>query len=310
MTEPAPRPLAESGGTAIVDHCEDLPDSVAPARTTGAQWAMAADVPVGPAADASSPAPESTESGAALGRRAQMLATEHWGLLAARGTAQSEVLTRITIFLTLVSAGLLTIGLLGQATQFDGWFAGAALAILGFLALIGLMTQMRVFNVAEEDLMYVIAMNRLRGAYVDLDPGIERYFMAGVADDMLGSARTYSFLRQRNFSHLFGSSFMLIMVVNACVFGLLLGGSIVAAGGAVGWAIAAGVLLGVLLLVGFGRYGFWTYREAWRLHQPLRTTPDAVTEPAATAPGLGTPEPEAPGATGTRRGSRRRSARS
>jgi hypothetical protein len=27
--------------------------------------------------------------------RAQLLATEHWGLLAARGTAQSEVLTRI-----------------------------------------------------------------------------------------------------------------------------------------------------------------------------------------------------------------------
>src|SRR5689334_10843196 len=128
-------------------------------------------------ADESSSAPGATESDAALARRAQMLATEHWGLLAARGTAQSEVLTRITIFLTLVSAGLVTIGLLGQATQFDRWFTGAALAILGFLALIGLMTQMRVFNIAEEDLMYVIAMNRLRGAYVDLDPPIERYFL-------------------------------------------------------------------------------------------------------------------------------------
>src|SRR3954468_13931483 len=76
-----------------------------------------------------------------LARRAQILATEHWGLLAARGTAQSEVLTRITIYLTLVSAGLVTIGLLGQATNFGDWFAGAALAILGFLTLIGLMTQ-------------------------------------------------------------------------------------------------------------------------------------------------------------------------
>ena len=47
-----------------------------------------------------------------------MLSTEHGGLLAARSTAQSEVLTRMTIFLTLVWGGLITIGLLGQASDF------------------------------------------------------------------------------------------------------------------------------------------------------------------------------------------------
>ena len=270
---------------------------------------MAADPPVDREADDAAPEPDSPESDAALARRAQILATEHWGLLAARGTAQSEVLTRITIFLTLVSAGLLTIGLLGQATGFDDWFAGAALSILGFLALVGLMTQMRVFNVAEEDLMYVVAMNRLRGAYVDLDAGVERYFLAAIADDLPGSQRTYSFLRTRSFSHLFGSSFMLIIVVNACVVGLLIGSVVLTAGGTIGWAIAAGALAGALLLVGFARYGFWTYREAWRNHRPLRTTPD-LTAPASTAPASGMPSSAPPDATGTRRGSRRRSARS
>ncbi|WP_461474807.1 hypothetical protein [Microbacterium sp. HJ5] len=248
---------------------------------------MAVDEPVGDAADESPSAPGAAESDAVLARRAQMLATEHWGLLAARGTAQSEVLTRITIFLTLVSAGLVTIGLLGQATAFDGWFAGAALAILAFLALVGLMTQMRVFNVAEEDLMYVVAMNRLRGAYVDLDPPIERYFLAAIADDMGGSQRTYSFLRTRGFSHLFGSSFMLIIVVNACVLGLLAGSVVVASGGGIGWAIAAGVAVGAALIIAFARYGFWTYREAWRNHRPLRTTPDAASA-ASAVPGPGT----------------------
>lgn len=214
--------------------------------------------------------PETPEPDAVLGRRAQILATEHWGLLAARSTAQNEVLTRITIFLTLVSAGLVTIGLLGQATGFAGWFTLAALAILGFLALVGVMTQMRVFNVAEEDLMYVVAMNRLRGAYVDLDPRVEKYFLAATADDMAGAELTYSFLRRRSFSHLFGSSMMLIIVVNACVAGLLVGGTIVALGGAVGWAITGGVLFGAALMAGYGRYGYWTYREAWRRHRPLR----------------------------------------
>lgn len=233
-----------------------------------------------PTADAAEPA-EPAESDAVLARRAQMLATEHWGLLAARGTAQSEVLTRITIFLTLVSAGLVTIGLLGQATQFAGWFTGAALAILGFLALLGLMTQMRVANVSEEDLMYVVAMNRLRGAYVDLDPPIEKYFLAATADDMAGSQLTYSFLRNRSFSHLLGSSFLLISVVNACVIGLLSGSIVVALGAGVGWAIALGVLIGVVLMAVFALYADWTYRLAWRNHRPLRTTPaeTAISEP-------------------------------
>ena len=39
--------------------------------------------------------------------------------------------------------------------------------------------------------MYVIAMNRLSGAYVDLDPGIERYFLASANDDVVGAQQTY-----------------------------------------------------------------------------------------------------------------------
>ena len=69
--------------------------------------------------------------------RAQMLATEHWSLLASRSTTQSEVLTRIAIFLTLVSAGLVTLGVLGNATGFSGWamfwYLCGASVILGFL---------------------------------------------------------------------------------------------------------------------------------------------------------------------------------
>jgi hypothetical protein len=215
----------------------------------------------------------SPESDAALGRRAQILATEHWGLLAARGTAQSEVLTRITIFLTLVSAGLITIGLLGQASEFDGWFTPAMLAILAFLCLLGFMTAVRVMNVAEEDMMYVVAMNRLRGAYVDLDPQVEQYLLASWHDDEDGMKRTYSFLRARSISHLLGSSSLLVFVVDACVFGLFAGAIVVAAGGAVGLAITAGVLIGLALLVGLAWFSEWGYRRAWGRYAPRRRTP-------------------------------------
>ena len=217
--------------------------------------------------------PRDPASDAMLARRAQILATEHWGLLAARSTAQSEVLTRITIYLTLVSAGLVTIGILGQASRFSGWFAGASLTILGFLSLVGLMTQTRVSNVAEEDLMYVVAMNRLRGAYVDLDPAVERYFLAGIADDLPGSQRTYSFLRQRGFSHLFGSSAVLIIVVDACVWGLFVGAIARSLNLTIEWAIVFAVVVALAGAVAFLYRGRWTYIEAWRHHEPLRTTP-------------------------------------
>lgn len=216
-----------------------------------------------------------SESDAVLGRRAQILATEHWGLLAARSTAQSEVLTRITIFLTLVSAGLVTIGLLGQASGFAGWFGGASLAILGFLALIGFMTQVRVMNVSEEDMMYVVAMNRLRGAYAELDPAVEEIFLASVFDDQAGMKRTYSFLRPRSVSILLGSSVMLLIVVNACVTGLLLGCAIVAAGGHLAWAIALGAAGGLLYAAGFMAFGGIGFRWAWKHYLPRRTSPGA-----------------------------------
>ncbi|MGZ8804408.1 MAG: hypothetical protein ACXWZG_03785 [Microbacterium sp.] len=217
--------------------------------------------------------PSSPESDAALGRRAQILATEHWGLLAARGTAQSEVLTRITIFLTLVSAGLITIGLLGQASGFEGWFTSAMLAILAFVCIIGFMTAVRVMNVAEEDMMYVVAMNRLRGAYVELDPAVETYFLASARDDERGMQQTYSFLRARSASHFLGSSSLLVFVVDACVFGLLAGAIVVSAGGGIGWAITAGVLVGVAALAGFGWYSGAGYRSSWRRYVPRRRTP-------------------------------------
>lgn len=223
----------------------------------------------------SSPGESAPESDAALARRAQLLATEHWGLLAARSTAQSEVLTRITIFLTLVSAGLVTIGLLGQASDFRGWFGGASLAILAFLALIGFMTQVRVMNVSEEDMMYVVAMNRIRGAYVDLDPQLSDVFLASPHDDLPGMKKTYSFLRPRGVTVLLGSSVMLLIVVNACVMGLLVGSAVIAGGGAFEWATTAGITAGLLLSAGFMIFGGYGFRWAWSHHVPRRATPSS-----------------------------------
>src|SRR5438045_7538482 len=126
--------------------------------------------------------------------RAQLLATEHWSLLATRSTAQSEVLSRITTFLMLVSSSIVGLALIGQVTRFDGRFIAFALVVVGMLVVIGALTQMRVGNAAIEDLGHVIGMNRLRAGYVELDPAIERYFVTSGHDDDKGVWQTSNHL--------------------------------------------------------------------------------------------------------------------
>jgi hypothetical protein len=229
-------------------------------------------------ADASGPDPSPAASDreqltdAQRSLRAQMLATEHWSLLASRSTTQSEVLTRIAIFLTLVSAGLLSLGLLGNATQFRGWFGVAALGVLFFLMVIGIVTQLRVFNTATEDLAYVLAMNRLRGAYLDLDPGLERYLLMSPADDERGLERTYYPFAPRRRTQVFASSMMVILIVGTALVGLFTGSLTFALTDSVGWAIGVGTTAAVLSFALSMWRGYRSYREVWGMHVPLRTT--------------------------------------
>ena len=156
--------------------------------------------------------------------RAQLLATEHWSLLATRSTTQSEVLSRITTFLMLVSASIVSLALIGQATRFDRRFITFALVLLGMVIMIGTLTQMRLGNAAIEDLAHVIGMNRLRAAYVELDPGIERYLVTSAHDDDPGIWQTYNHLMGPNpIWQPFASSTTFITLVNAGLTGVFAG---------------------------------------------------------------------------------------
>lgn len=207
--------------------------------------------------------------------RAQLLATEHWSLLASRSTTQSEVLTRISIFLTLVSAGLVSLALAGQATGFESGFPGFALTVLGIILLVGILTQVRVTNVSMEDLSYVLAMNRLRAAYVRLDPGVAPYLMTSPFDDRLGTQTTYYFLgeRPRSLSQILGSSMVFIFTVNATLLGLLLAGLTLAAGWATGFVLTLSVLGGVIFLAGSLAVGAGKYYGFWRRYTPQFPSP-------------------------------------
>jgi hypothetical protein len=66
------------------------------------------------------------------------------------------------------------------------------------------------------------AMNRIRHAYVDLVPGLDRYLTTSTHDDAAGLMHTYALGRPRLTAlHIIGSTGFFLMVVNALVAGTL-----------------------------------------------------------------------------------------
>ena len=162
-------------------------------------------------------------AGTPLAVRAQLLATEHWSLLATRSMVTSEMLTRMATLLALVSSSIVGLALIGQVTRFDWRFVTFALILDGMLFVVGTLTQMRVGNASMEDLAHVIGMNRLRAAYVEIDPAIERYLVTSPHDDSAGIWQTYNHLVGPNLrSNVLASSGMFVTFVNSGLLGAFL----------------------------------------------------------------------------------------
>ena len=181
--------------------------------------------------------------------RAQLLATEHWSLLATRGMTWSEVMSRISVHLTVSSAALVVLALATQATGFGVAFHVLSIGLTSAILVLGTLTGVRVHNASREDAAIVLGMNRLRAAYVELDPGIAEYLVTSRHDDRAGLMSTYTMgLPRSAISHVVGSTSMFIHIINAMVAGTL--GALVAdaaAGHALVTALA-GAVTGVAYL--------------------------------------------------------------
>src|ERR1700730_8270368 len=134
--------------------------------------------PVGPARDAGTAA------------KLQILATEHWSLLATRTLTYNEALTRVTIFLAILSGALIALALVAQADHFGAIFISIAIPLLALVLFTGLITISRLTVLNGDDYRWVVGMNRLRHAYVELHPELEQYFIASPYDDLQGALQT------------------------------------------------------------------------------------------------------------------------
>src|SRR4029079_10817203 len=111
--------------------------------------------------------------------RLQILTAEHSSLSASRSLAWNEAFSRAGMFLAILSGSLVALALVGQGSGFGAApFFAFALVLLPVVLFVGVATFLRLRVSNYHDARCVIGMNRIRHAYVELDPSLERYFVA------------------------------------------------------------------------------------------------------------------------------------
>jgi hypothetical protein len=129
----------------------------------------------------------------AAAAKLQILATEHWSLLATRSLTYTESLSRVTIFLSILSGAVITLALVAQVSRFGPAFIAIAIPLLSLVVFTGVSTIGRLMQLNGDDFRWVLGMNRLRHAYLELHPELEPYFIAGQFDDLPGALQTLGY---------------------------------------------------------------------------------------------------------------------
>jgi hypothetical protein len=220
--------------------------------------------------------------------RAQILATEHWSLLATRSLVWNETFSRASWFLTVVSGAVVALGLVAQADDFGSTFQVFALSLLPVLVVVGLATFARLMDLNTEDVSLVAAMNRLRHGYLDLAPELAPYFSTGQHDDRAGIMRTYGGQRaivitaDRNrqpVRQYASSTPLLIGIINAVLVGAFAG---IACSALDAGPVAAIVVVGVVTLVTLAVLTMVQVRQVehgtWPTNPRFPTPPDSAGE--------------------------------
>ena len=125
-----------------------------------------------------------------VSEKLQILATEHWSLLATRSLIYQESLGRVNMFLAILSGSVIALALIAQADHFGTVFMAIAIFMLAIVFFTGVATIRRLMMLNRDDYHVVVGMNRLRHGYFDVHPELEPYFITSQFDDLPGALRT------------------------------------------------------------------------------------------------------------------------
>jgi hypothetical protein len=128
---------------------------------------------------------------------ASLLGSELWSLLATRSMWWNDASSRTSVFLNVLSASVVALALVADATGFDESFNAFALVLFPIVLFLGVTTYVRLVQINSDDPRAMAAMNRIRHAYLEMAPELERYFTASQYDDVPGIISTYTLGRPR-----------------------------------------------------------------------------------------------------------------
>ena len=207
----------------------------------------------------------------AAAAKLQILATEHWSLLATRALTYTESLGRVNMFLAILSGAVIALALVAQADRFGATFIAIAIVMLSVVLVSGVFTVARLMSLNRDDFRWVVGMNRLRNAYLEMYPDLEPHFITSPYDDLPGVLQTLG-IDASGVDRL-GSVFHglqtlpgMLTVIVAVVAGSI--GSLIAVGFAA--PLVAVMLVGVVFfLLAFALMGVWGRRAVRSLNPSL-----------------------------------------
>lgn len=211
---------------------------------------------------------------------AQILATEHWSLLAGRSLAYNEAFSRAGMFLTFLSASLIVVGFLVASDRFADAVIPIVSLLLAVNLFIGLATLGRIIDAGLEELAAVRGMNRIRHAYAEMIPGIQRYFIASIHDDRMGVATAYGRGRPRGLlSPLVGilhgltTTGGMVASIDCVLFAALASVIALGLGAALGLALGLGVGAFFAGFIVFTAWGYRTWTRTSLFDDPMFPSP-------------------------------------
>lgn len=206
----------------------------------------------------------------------QILATEHWSLLASRSMGYTEAMSRASIFVAALAGAVVALALVAQATDFGDGFVAFALVLLPVVYFVGLTTVVRLAQINFEDARWVQGMNRIRHAYLELAPELEPYFVTSRYDDRAGLLQS-AVTRARPLA--VPQQFVSSPGVVATLASVVAGGATGVAGLGLGFETAGSLGLGAVgFLVSLGGFAAWATRtiSSWAAQlEPRFPTPGA-----------------------------------
>lgn len=111
-------------------------------------------------------------------------------MLATRALTYQESLGRVNMFLAILSGAMIALALIAQVDHFGTTFIAIAIFMLSVVFFVGLLTVQRLLMLNRDDYLWVVAMNRVRAAYIAMHPELESHFTTSPHDDLPGVLQT------------------------------------------------------------------------------------------------------------------------